>query len=105
MFCAASRTDWLPAGVTMDIVSRMLLMGLSRAMPPERSRSRTVARLLKGSGYRLFELRRRDTDATVCRHMWHQSNAGSGGDPDHLRVPGMGDQSFQLMVITNSRGW
>jgi uncharacterized protein YjhX (UPF0386 family) len=28
LFCAASRTDWLQAGVTLDIVSRMLTMGL-----------------------------------------------------------------------------
>jgi hypothetical protein len=28
LFCAASRTDWLQAGVTLDIVTHMLMVGL-----------------------------------------------------------------------------
>jgi hypothetical protein len=28
LFCAASRTDWLHAGVTLDIVTHMLMVGL-----------------------------------------------------------------------------
>ena len=28
LFCAASRTDWLLAGVTLDVVTHMLMVGL-----------------------------------------------------------------------------